>query len=115
MSKHTKTRVIAMEVPCCHDCIIDCSKCSRLWARCAKTYRLILISNTHFAIEQSIGKHALRLEQTKSEVEQKIKMPAVRLQGEAKSAPQAKKFSRMSVDSEQRMAREGTHENGGFP
>jgi hypothetical protein len=24
-------------------------------------------------------------------------------------------FSRMSVDSEQRMAREGTHENGGFP
>ena len=88
MSKHTKTRVIAMEVPCCHDCIIDCSKCSRLWARCAKTYRLILISNTHFAIEQSIGKHAMRLEQTKSEVEHKIKTPA-ELEAEATAAAKA--------------------------
>jgi Ca2+-binding EF-hand superfamily protein len=58
VSKHAKTRAITEVVSCCKDCsLIDFSPCKRLCTRCSESHRLLLIGNTHWTVERTIGGH----------------------------------------------------------
>jgi Ca2+-binding EF-hand superfamily protein len=58
VSKHAKTRAITQVVSCCEDCsLIDFSPCKHLCTRCSESHRVLLIGNTHWTVERSIGGH----------------------------------------------------------